>query len=444
MSAGAKLGVPSGVGLVVANMVGAGVFLSAGFMAQDLRPLEILLAWVVGGVIALCGSRAYAAIAELVPRSGGEYRYLSELVHPLLGYLAGWASLLVGFAGPVAVDAYAAGVLIQKLVPGSHPLLTGALIIAGLVAFHSRNMAVSKATQNAMVALKVLLLVVFLVMGLGFGNTSLPAWEPPAPRDGFPLEAFASSLFFIAFAFAGWNAAAYAAEDFSEPRRQVPRSMLLGCGLVAVAYLLVNFVLVANITPEMAKVVFNYESERITLAHVVSSQIVGPSAAQLVSAAMALALISAASAMTFVGPRVYSAMARDGYLPAILVGSEGRPPIGSILLQGAVALLILFTHGLKDVLQNVGAILTFFSGLVALSLFYVRLFRPEWPKPAPAALLCAGAYVVAAAWMLYTGLRASSSFWLWSGAFLGLGTLAYVLTGRRRPSESRAAARPRD
>src|SRR5262245_58212253 len=98
-----------GVGLVVANMIGAGVLLSTGFMAQDLGPGPILAAWAVGAIIALAGAKAYGALVSIIPRSGGEYRFLFDLIHPVIGYAAGWTSLLVGFSAPVAVDAVAAG-----------------------------------------------------------------------------------------------------------------------------------------------------------------------------------------------------------------------------------------------------------------------------------------------------------------------------------------------
>ena len=110
-----RLGLFSGMGMVIANMIGAGVFLSTGFMAQDLNPKQILLAWAIGAFLALSGARAYAEIAQIVPKSGGEYRYLSTLVHPALGYLAGWASLLLGFSAPIAIDAFAAGAFANTL-----------------------------------------------------------------------------------------------------------------------------------------------------------------------------------------------------------------------------------------------------------------------------------------------------------------------------------------
>src|SRR5579862_2236068 len=186
MSRPSKFGTASGVGLVISNMIGAGVFLSAGFMAQDLTPGQILLAWVVGAGIALCGARSYAAVATLVPRSGGEYRYLSDLLHPLVGCMAGWGSLLVGFSAPIAVDALSAGSFARTLGGPSDPrlLATGlVLVLTGLHALHLRS---SKWTQNSLFAVNAALLLGFVALGLLKGHNAWPTWSPPTLHASFP------------------------------------------------------------------------------------------------------------------------------------------------------------------------------------------------------------------------------------------------------------------
>src|SRR4051794_20637639 len=185
------LGLKSGIGLVVANMVGAGVFISAGFMAQDLGPTQILLAWGVGAVLALCGVVAYAEVARLLPKSGGEYRYLTVLWHPFLGYLAGWTSLLIGFSAPVAVDAFAAGAFAQKLFPALNPQLFGAVVIAVLTASHAIGLRSSARVQNGLFVVKVVLLFLFVGLGVAFGKWAFPTWQPANPSTEFPLGAFA-------------------------------------------------------------------------------------------------------------------------------------------------------------------------------------------------------------------------------------------------------------
>lgn len=429
-SAQVRLGVRSGIGLVVANMIGAGVFLSAGFMAQDMGPGAILLAWAFGAFLALCGARTYACMASIIEGSGGEYRYLSETVHPAMGYLAGWGSLLLGFAAPVAIDAYAAGAFLNTMVQGPDPRLTGALLIGALTLLHALRMSWSKWTQNALVLVKGTLVLGFVALGLFAGSKVWPAWTAPnAPTDGsFPWTAFLQNQFWIAFAFSGWNAAVYASNDFGNPRRDVPRAMLIGCGLVAVLYMLVNWVFVANLTPSEAAAVFEHESTRITLGHLVTQSIVGPFGAKVMSAFAILALVSAISAMTLVGPRVYAAMAHDGYLPRFLTSARGEPPTGSILMQGALAMALLFTHSVLEAVTSASSVLMVFSGLVAFALFKIRFTRKDLPRPDLLSMAAAGLYTLSVGWILYCGFKASLHLLMTIGLIMVLALGGYGAT----------------
>jgi APA family basic amino acid/polyamine antiporter len=439
MSASPKLGFASGIGLVVANMVGAGVFLSAGFMAQDLGPGSILIAWVVGMALALCGALSYATLAELVPRSGGEYRYLSELMHPALGYLAGYGSMLLGFSGPVAIDAIAAAAFLKTIVPGVHIKSFAILIIVGITSLHAVNLRVSKAGQNALVALKTLIVLLFVAVGLAFGSYDAPSWQPPSNPDGFAWSPFMAGLFYIAFAFSGWNASVYAAEEFEDPKRDVARATLVGCFGVGLLYLVINWIFVANLTPESAAAVFRYEEKRITLAHVLATDLLGESAGSAVSLMMVVAFVAAASAMAFVGPRVYAAMAEDGFLPRILSAKEGRVPVGSVVLQGAIAIVIVLVQPFQNIMHDVAAILTLFTLLTVLSLFRVRFARDDLPPPSVPRLVAAATYALLASWMLYFGFQAKTQLLLWVGIVVVVALAAYAATElSKRRTENRA------
>lgn len=439
-----RLGLFSGIGMVIANMIGAMVFLSTGYMAQDLNPKQILLAWVIGGLLALCGARAYAGITQIVPQSGGEYRFLSTLIHPALGYLAGWVSLLIGFSAPIAIDAIAAGAFARTLSSGVDPKLFAALLIVLLTAVHAIGLRFSVAAQNVLVIIKILLVVGFVAVGLAGGQNAWPQWQPPNPSPGFPLGPFMQNLFYIAFAFSGWNAAVYAASEFKNARRDVPRALIMGCSIVGVLYLFVNWVFVANLTPEQCKVVFAYDTARITLGHMIMQNIVGEFGAACMSVLAIIAFISAVSAMTFMGPRVYAAMSRDGFLPAVLKGKEGKPPIGAVVLQGAIALFLVFAYRLQEVLNNVGAILTLFTALTVFSLFWVCFKRKEFPKPAFAALAAAGIYLVFSAIMLYFGFKRSPTLNLWVGACVLAALIGYFVTKRKVVAKSGAAPVPEE
>jgi basic amino acid/polyamine antiporter, APA family len=445
-----KLGLWSGVGIVIANMIGAGVLTTPGFMAMALKPSYILLAWLVGGIAALSGARAYAAIAQAIPRSGGEYRYLSTLWHPLLGFLAGWTSLFVGFSQPVAADTQLVGYYVGTLGIDVSWRAVTAIVIIGVTALHAFDLGASRRGQNVLVAVKLVLVIGFVVVGLVAGSSQWPTWVPEASANGLPLAPFFQNLVFIAFCYSGWNAAIYASEEFAAPRRDVPRAMLIGCAVVVVIYLLVNWVFVANLTPAHYGAWISEDPQRITLGHVVMRDLVGTTGARIMSAFMIVALLSAASAMTMIGPRVYAAMARDGYLPAVFAGRDGRPPVWSVVLQGAIALAVAMTTSFIHAIETVGAVLTVMAALTALGVFKLQFDRRQTEKPGVTPLVAAAIFVGLSGWMLYSeftnpllntvtlpavGKVAAPLVWL---AFIAFVTIIYAVWLMLRKTRSAA------
>ena len=437
-----RLGVFSGMGMVIANMIGAGVFLSTGFMAQEMNSQEILFAWVVGMLIAMTGAKAYSGVVQLVPQSGGEYRFLSTLIHPALGYLAGWASLLIGFSAPIAICAMAVGAFARTLHSGVNMTLIAVLVIFTMTAAHAIGMRISIMAQNVLVAAKIILVVGFIIAGLIFGSNAWPEWAPPNASEGFPIGAFMRNLFYIAFAFSGWNAAIYAASEFKNPKRDVPRAMILGCLVVGILYLFINWIFIANLTPEQSTVVFTYATDHITLGHLIMQNILGTTGAACMSIFAIIAFISSASAMTFLGPRVYAAMAQDGFLPAALKGKEGEPPAHAVVLQGAISLFLVLAYQLQEVLANVGAILTLFSALTVFSLFWVCFKRKEYPRPAPLVLIAAGLFLMISIVMLYFGFSRSLTLNLWVGACILAALTGYFFAQRKMAARSEGALPP--
>ncbi len=437
-----KLGIGSGVGLTMADMVGTGVLTTAGFMALELPPRIILLDWLIGGIVALAGVLAYSALARQVPRSGGEYRYLSAMLHPLAGYIAGWASLLVGFSVPVALAALAAGAFAETISPAMDSRRVAAGMIALLAGLHMVNLRTSKWAQDALAAIKALLLVAFIVIGLTLGTNTIPNWTPAAATDAgttFPFAPFFTSLIFISFCYTGWNAATYASEEFERPVRDVPRSMLIGCTAVIIMYMLVNWVLVTNLSHADITGWIKDDTSRVTLAHLVMRNLLGSTGAKLMSVVVIIALMSAISSMTVIGPRIYSAMAGDRLLPSLFAAREGRPPVTSTLLQSGLAITLTFQSGFRELLNNVGSILAIVSALTALSLFRKSRWRPD-TRPSTMALLGAAAYALMSGWMVYFALQSSAAhdIWglhvptvaLWMGGIVLLATLAYAATRR--------------
>jgi APA family basic amino acid/polyamine antiporter len=366
----------------------------------------------------------------LIPRSGGEYRYLSELLHPAIGYLAGWASLLVGFSAPTAISAFGAAAFAFAVFGAGDARLGAAALIVALTVFHSVGLGLSKWTQNGLVIIKGLLVLAFIALGLSLGDNHWPTWVPASNSAGTALP-FATSLFFVAYAFSGWNAAAYAAEEFRAPRRDVPRAMLLGCALVGIAYLFVNWVLLANLTPERAGIVLQYEEGRVTLGHLVAQDFLGDAGSDVMSIGIAAIMVSSASAMLLVGPRVYAEMARDGFLPSFLRGKPGSPPRASVVLQGALAILLLYVHTIGELLSNVAGILVFFSALVAIGLFRVRRHKPNLRAPRPQALIAAAIYAASSIWMLYNAFKSETGLIPWIAVAVAAGLVGYSLAPKQ-------------
>jgi len=406
-------------------MVGTGVLVSNGFMASALSPQQTFAVWVVQALMAIAGAVAYARIAQMIPRSGGEYRYLSELFHPALGYLAGWTSLLVGFAAPVATAASTAGSFAEEAGLAIPPRLTAAVVIVLVTFFQIVDLQAAKWTQNLLVAVKASLFLVLISVGLFYGSSQLPLDAPQSAES----NVFAINLFFAAYAFSGWNASIYVAEEFAYPRRDVARSMIIGVLGVTLLYLAVTYVFVFNLTPAD---IASMGDAKERGAHLVVAKLVGPGAASVASIGIVLVLVSSANAMTFVGPRVNAAMAADGFLPRAFVAKSGRPPTAAIVFQGLIAMVLMMSHSLKGLIENVGMMLILMSAITVLGVVKIRFApRPGGdPAPGPLVLGAAVIYFVAACWMLYNAVKMGASGVLWVVVISIAALSAYLITRR--------------
>jgi amino acid transporter len=231
-SSKSHIGLASATALVIASMIGSGVFSTSGFLLADLgSPWFVLAAWAVGGIQAMLGALCYGSLARRIPESGGEYAFLSRTLHPAAGYIAGWLSLLVGFSAPLAAMAYAFGRYAQPWLAGVPPALSGSLLILAFAVVHGTEVRRGAQIQNWTVFVKILLIIGFVT--LAFFKIKPPVSEASAP---FPLAAFSVSLIWVSFSYSGWNAAVYITGEVRDPKRNLPRSLILGTGLVTLRY----------------------------------------------------------------------------------------------------------------------------------------------------------------------------------------------------------------
>lgn len=393
-----RLGLIVTAAIVIANMIGTGVFTSTGFQANSLHdPLTILLAWVVGGLLALCGAAAYAELGSMMPRAGGEYVYLSEAYHPALGFLSGWASLTAGFSAPIAAAALAFSAYLGKLFPilglGDtwialpirlevlHFTITfgpgqavAILLIGAVTALHAFDSKIGGWVQAAFTAAKVLLISLFILGGLVLGTGD---WGHLASQHGglsnVGTMAFATSLMYVSFAYSGWNAAAYIANEVERPERTLPRALLLGTGAVMALYVLLNLVFFYAVPSDVLAGPSTEFSPVIEVGDVAARSLFGNSAGRLVTSVIALALVSSVSAMIMAGPRVYAAMAVDRALPQALKHHNQRGvPVAAVITQGVIATLFVVVGEIGSLIRFVGFTLAVFAALTVGAVFILR------------------------------------------------------------------------
>ncbi|MEK7707850.1 MAG: amino acid permease, partial [Verrucomicrobiota bacterium] len=357
-----QIGLVSATALVVASMVGSGVFTTSGFLLADLHsPLRVLAAWLVGGVLAMLGALCYGALARRFPESGGEYLFLTRTLHPAAGYVAGWVSLLVGFSAPLAAVSLAFGEYLKDWLPASTPRLTGSGLLLLFAAVHGIHIQRGAWVQNAAVLVKLLLIVV--VLAFAFGRLEIGS---ASPTENFSIAAFGVSLVWVSFSYSGWNAATYIGAEVRDPQRNLPRAMALGAGLVTLLYLAINAVFVYAAPAEKL-------AGKLEVARIAADSLGGAMLANLVTILIALALATSASSMLMAGPRVYARMADDGCLPRWLQFPEQGPPRAAIIFQTILALAMLWSASFKGLLTYIGFTLGLCTAAAVAGLIRLRL-----------------------------------------------------------------------
>lgn len=359
--------------MVVANMIGAGVFTTSGYSLADLGDRQyVMLAWGIGGLIAICGAISYGQLAQRISESGGEYLFLSRLLHPSIGFIAGWVSLLAGFTGAIA---FAATVFESYAIPDSirppwlRPGLVGIASIAFFGVLHSVVLKKGLWTQNLIVVFKLLLLIGFIA----FAYLKFPAgWDgmqvQTDPVD-FSIYTLASTLVWISLSFSGFNAAVYVTGEVENPKRNVPRAMLMATTVVTLIYLALNFIFVYGAPPAEIRAAPD-------VAAVASQAIGGDKLAILIRIIVSVALLSSVSSMIVAGPRVYAKMANDGVFPNLFDSTTKRDqlsvPITSIWLQVILASFVVYFSSIRSLLDYLGFTLSVSAALTVACIFWSR------------------------------------------------------------------------
>ena len=364
--------------VVIANMVGTGVFTSLGFQLLEIRsPFVLLLLWGVGGLTALCGALSYAELGAALPRSGGEYNFLSRIYHPCAGFISGWVSATVGFAAPTALAALTFGSYLASIYPALSPVWLATTLIIALTLMHSRSHRSSGSTQSLFTVLKLLLILGFSILALALGDNPEPVSFLPVAGDAMLATsgAFAVALIYVNYAYSGWNAATYISGELENPQQSLPIVLVTSTGVVALSYLLLNYVFLSTAPMDAM-------AGKVEIGFIAAGYVFGTQGASVMGVLLALLLISTVSAMILAGPRVLHVIGEDFSLFSRLavVNKDGIPAL-AIALQSAIALAFLWTSSFESILIFAGATMGLNTFFTVLGLFVLRWRQPQLKRP---------------------------------------------------------------
>lgn len=440
------IGLRSAVALVVANVIGAGIFTTTGFQAADLgHPGIIFALWIAGGVLALCGALCYAELGASTPGAGAEYAYLRDTYGGAVGFMSAVVSLIAGFSAPIAAATKSFVRYLVHFFPSLEQETTLALgftvndlialsLVWALILVQLRGARTGMKLGDWLTVFKVVGLVSIILAAFSIGRGSLSNLTTvSAVYDGLSNSdqyvALATSLVFVMFCYSGWNAAAYVASEFENPQRDLPRSLLIGTSIVVVLYLAINAVYFYGAD-------VNELAGKVEVGLVASRHLFGSFGTSLVTIVLLVSLVAASSAMTIAGPRVYYALGRDYPLFAFLsrTSRTGGAPVAALLVQGIVTSGILLLGRVDQIQQYSGFTLSLFASLAVSCVIVRRIRQPDLPRPFRvfAYPLTPLLFLGVSVWMMYWALQGRPLESLLALATVGLGGLLFLLTSRAR------------
>ena len=445
--------------LVVSNMIGTGVFISLSYQVLGFNRADgtsmltgsvfpLIMLWIVGGLLALCGALCYAELATALPRSGGEYNFLSRIYHPVVGFCTGLTSASIGFAAPIAASALIFDNYLRDAFPALNHLVPGQvhifafILVTGVLLCHLRSIQFTGGFQAAVSGVTVLLLLVFVVCGF-CRPPSQPVTFAPHGVDwnGPLLGAFGSSLIWVMYSYSGWNAASYIVGEVRDPSRDLPRALIFGTLFVLVLYVAVNGVFLY--TTPLGQLANQAKTDQPEVAHLASTTMFGPMGARISSGLICIGLVANVSGMMWVGSRVSQAIGAT-YPVLGLLGrtSRTRVPDFALLCQYGIAFVLLFFNP-DEIVNCVSSVLTFWSLLAVLGVIVLRIREPNLPRPYRTFLYPATPilFAIIASFCL---VQTFASHWMESmvGVFIVLMGVPIYLWARRNVSSEQIRGEP--
>jgi APA family basic amino acid/polyamine antiporter len=341
-----RLGLLSASSIVIANMIGTGVFTSLGYQVMDIHsPFALLMLWAVGGLLALCGALTYAELGSRYPASGGEYQLLRNIYHPMPGFLTGWVSAVAGFGAPTALAAIAFGKYIHAAYPAMNEQYLAVGLVVVVTAIHSFSVRMGTVFQDIFTTAKVLAVVVFVALVFGVADHQTLRVLPATADWGELFSgSFAVNLIYVSFAYTGWNAAIYIVGEIRDPHRTLPRSLILGTLLVTALYVLINAAFLLAVPQESL-------AGKVEIGFIVATAVFGTAAGNILSVVIALLMISTVSVMIFIGPRVIHKMGEDFSSLGFFGRRNARHvPVSAVWFLGVITLLFIVTSTFEQVL----------------------------------------------------------------------------------------------
>ena len=420
--------------VVIANMIGTGVFTSLGFQLLDIQSgFAILLLWVMGGIVALCGSITYAELGAALPRSGGEYNFLSEIYHPCAGFISGWVSATIGFAAPIALtaitfSAYLASLFPEFDLPWIRQGIASALVLS-LAITHSSNRKNSGNLQVVFTILKIVIIVLFSISALFFAKNLQPISFTPAVNDiDLILDgSFAISLIYVSYAYTGWNAATYLSSEIENPQKNLPKILITGTAIVMLLYVMLNYVFLKVATIDSMQ-------GKLEIGYIAAQSVFGDLGAKFTGLAPALLLISTVSAMTLAGPRVLQVIGEDfPVLNFLSKSNKDKIPTTAIYTQSAIAIIFILSSSFESILIFAGFTLALNSFATVMGVFFLRIKKPDIERPyrIQAFPLPPLIYLSLTGWTLYFVIVNRPIEGLFSLAIIASGGLIYFISTKK-------------